>query len=63
MEDVAEEDFGDRRGVYVTETVEDKQTNDTISAPELEPDPARVSEQPQPAWLQNENEEESSENE
>ena len=41
--------FGDRRGVYVTETVEDKQTNDTISAPQLEPDLEQVSEQPSPA--------------
>ena len=31
--------FCDRRGVYVTETVEYKKTNDTIPVPQLEPEP------------------------
>ena len=44
--------FGDRRGVYVTGTVEDERENGMTSTPQHESDPEQEPEPPQPAWLQ-----------
>ena len=54
--------LGDWRGVYVTGTVEDERENGMTSAPQHEPDQEQEPEKPQPAWLQREDENGSSEN-
>ena len=54
--------FGDRRGVYVTGTVEDERETEVTKTPEHGSDQEQEPEQPQPAWLQREDENGSSEN-
>ena len=47
--------FGDRRGVYVTGTVEDERENGMTSTPQHESDPEQEPEPPQPVCPQREN--------
>ena len=54
--------FGDRRGLYVTGTVEEQQENDMIPTPRHDCEPEPVLEQPQPAWLQRADEKGASKN-
>ena len=54
--------FGDRRGVYVTGTVEDERENEVTSTPQHESDLEQKPKPPQTIWLQREDENGSSEN-
>ena len=54
--------FDDQRGIYVTGTVEDERENEVTSTPQHESEQEPESGQPQPAWLQREYENGSSEN-
>ena len=54
--------FGDRRGVYVTGTVEDERENEVTSTPQHESDLDQEPEPPRPAWPRREDENGYSEN-